>query len=131
MCLEYSQNFWKIVSRFLGKMPIHAAITYLLLTFMNTFSVLFENRFQNFFKFSSNLHAISSHFNLTFPHNFSVKSLYFFRIFSKVASKFNRKIRQVSIKIYLKCVRIVSKIFSIIFLSSYFVYFPEYLIINY
>ncbi len=72
------------------------------------------------------LHTCSfSKVDLTFPHNFSVKSSYFHRNFSKVAPKFVWKIHQVSIKIFLKCLRKVPKIFSIMFLSGYFFNFSK------
>ncbi len=96
----------------------------LLITFWTLFQDFHKTVFSNFFKISSDFYntIFLSKVNLKFPHNyFSLKSSYFTRSFSQ----FTRKVHQVSIKIFLKCVRRVPKIFSTIFLSGYFLYFPK------
>ncbi len=134
MPLEFSENFWKIISRFLGKTPINARFvsfftTCLLFTFHNSFSILSYNRFQNFFKFFLNF--ICFLLNFTAVCSFSgVNYLFlpqiascFLRSFSKVTLKSMRKIHKVFIKIFGKCLQGVPNIFSIIFVSCYFLNF--------
>ncbi len=88
---EFFQNFWKIFSQILGKTPINKCeilsffTTRLLLTFLNTFSVLSYNRrtFPNYFKSHQNFCAIT-------PHLQFLKSC--FEIYQEDLSNFHQNI---------------------------------------
>ncbi len=120
-----------MISQFLGKKSINLIQDYLevlhnLYCSHNGFQN-FSKSFQNFIRFPRNFpklvvsQTIISHFRLIFQqkvHTFSIIS-------QKYVSKFIRKFHQISIRIFFKCMRRVPKIFSIIFLSCYFLNFSK------
>ncbi len=126
MSQEFSQNFWKITSQFLGKKPtarfFNFCISCLLLTFLNTFSVTSLKSFSELFQICSKFYPISTQFLYTcsfsklIPHFLTIcrqKVPIFFAISEKLFEIYQN--HQISMKKNLKLVQRVPKFFSIIF----------------